>query len=100
PPRIHILPLKTTPAAPKRGLQPAAFVSCFQETPSVEDQTSLLAEACLSRPPCQPPMIHILSLKTSVVDKSLCLNSAFFASSFQLLPSAELQTSRGGSSKD
>ena len=100
PPRIHIRPLKTTAPAASRGLQPACFVACSHFTPSVDDQTSLLAPWPGSRPLYQPPMSHILSLKTSVIGRSLCFQGASLVTSFQVLPSAELQTSRGGAVKE
>ena len=77
PPRIHILPSSTTPAAPSRGLQPAFSVAHFHSAPSVEHQTWLLAEASGFRPPYQPPMIHILSSKTSVVGRSAWTQGAW-----------------------
>src|SRR5437660_1223972 len=45
-------------------------------------------------------MNHRRSLKTSVIGRSLCFQGAFFVTSFQVLPSEELQTSRGGAEKE
>src|SRR6476659_581204 len=93
-------PLKTTAPAARRGVQPACFVTCSHFSPSVEDQTSLLALCVLSRPSVQPPMSHMRSLKVSVIGRSLCRHGASLVTSFQLLPSPELQTSRGGEWKE
>jgi hypothetical protein len=41
-------------------------------------------------------MIHILSSNTIVIGRSLCTHGAASVTSFHVLPSAELQTSRGG----
>src|SRR5437868_5194301 len=92
--------LKTTAPAARRGVQPAFLVTCSHLAPLVDDHTALLAEWPGSRPLYQPPMIHILSAKVSVIGKSLWIHGAFFSTSFQVLPSLELQTSRGGASND
>src|ERR1700722_19185286 len=92
--------LKTTAPAAMRGLQPAAFVTCSHFSPSADDQTSLLALCPANRPLNQPPMSHMRSLKTSVIGKSLCFHGASLVTSFQVLPSGELQTSRGGAAKE
>src|SRR5262249_2827196 len=47
------------------------------------------------RPLYQPPIIHILSLKTTDMARSLCFHGALSVTSFQVFPSAELHTSRG-----
>src|SRR5438093_1551253 len=89
--------LKTATPPAMRGLQPAFSVSCFHSAPSVDDQTAFEAEACGSRPPCQPPMTHILSLKVSVMGKSECFHAACSVARTHSLPSGDDQTSRGGS---
>src|SRR5205823_3906942 len=93
-------PLKTTAPAARRGLQPAFGVTCSHFSPSADDQTSLLAPCVLSRPSVQPPMSHMRPLKVSVIGRSLCRQGASFVTSFHALPSAELQTSRGGEWKE
>src|ERR1700675_2872819 len=92
--------LKTTAPAAMRGLQPAVFVTCSHSAPSADDQTSLEALCPASRPLNQPPISHMRSLKTSVIGRSLCFHGASFVTSFQVLPSGELQTSRGGAAKE
>src|SRR5437773_736532 len=89
--------LSTATAPAMRGLHPAASVSCFQLAPSVDDQTALLADACASRPPCQPPITHILSLNASVIGKSECFHAAASVARVHSFPSADDHTSRGGS---
>src|ERR1700730_8761056 len=93
-------PLKASAPAAIRGLHRAFFVTCSQWTPSVDDQTSLVAPCPGRRPLNQPPISHILSLKTRVIGKSLCFQGASVVTSFQVLPSRELQTSRGGAEKE
>src|SRR5690242_2192221 len=93
-------PLKTTTPAARRGLQPAALVTWSHFSPSAEDQTSLLALCPGRRPLNQPPISHIRSWKTRVIGRSLCFHGACLVTSFQVLPSAELQTSRGGAAKE
>src|SRR5215470_9215488 len=88
--------LKTTAPAAMRGLQPAAFVASSQVAPSADDQTWFEASWPGSRPLYQPPMNHMRSLKTSVIGRSACFQPASLVTSFQVLPSAELHTSRGG----
>src|SRR5262245_57262373 len=92
--------LKTTAPAAMRGLQPASRVTCSQCSPSLEDQNSLLEPWPFSRPLNQPPRNQIRSLKTTVMGKSLCFHGACFVTRFQVLPSGELQTSRGGALKE
>src|SRR5258708_20398697 len=86
---------KAAPAA-RRGLNPAAAVTCSHFAPSADAQTSLLAECPGNRPLYQPPRSHIRSLKASVIGKSLCFHGAILSTSFQDLPSDELHTSRAG----
>src|SRR6266446_1030740 len=93
-------PLKTTAPAARRGLQPAFAVTWSHFTPSVEDQTSLPALWPGSRPLNQPPIIHMRSLKVRVIGRSLCFHGASLVTLFQVLPSGELQTSRGGAVKE
>src|SRR5262245_57363702 len=93
-------PWKTTAPAAMRGLQPALFVMRVQVAPSVDDQTSLLALWPGRRPLNQPPMSHMRSSKTMVIGKSLCFHGASRVASDQVLPSGELQTSRGGAVKE
>src|SRR5262245_695318 len=93
-------PLKTTAPAAMRGLQPAFCVTCSHVAPSADDQTSLLALCPGSRPLNQPPRSHMRSLKTRVIGRSLCFHGASFVTSFQVFPSGELHTSRGGAVKE
>src|SRR5258708_22418273 len=90
---------KAAPAA-RRGLNPAAAVTCSHFAPSADAQTSLLAECPGNRPLYQPPKSHTRSLKASVIGRSLCFQGAVFSTSFQVLPSDELHTSRGGAANE
>ena len=58
-------------------------VTCVQFAPSLDDQTSLLAECPGSRPLYQPPMSHIRPPKASVIGKSLCFHGADFVTCCQ-----------------
>src|SRR3954471_5580757 len=92
--------LKTTAPAARRGLQPAFCVTRSHFSPSVEDQTSLLALCVLSRPSVQPPISHMRPLKVSVIGRSLWRQGARQVTSLHSLPSRELKTSRGGGLKE
>src|SRR4051794_24211467 len=93
-------PLKTTVPAARRGLQPAFFVASSHFAPSADDHTSLPAACPGSRPLNHPPMIHMRSLKATVMGRSLYFHGASLVTSFQFLPSGELHTSRGGAAKE
>src|SRR5205814_7828406 len=96
PPRIHMRSLNTTAPAAMRGLHPAALVACSQVAPSVDDQTWFEASCPGRRPLYQPPRNHMRSLKASVIGRSACFEGASLVTSFQVLPTPELHTSRGG----
>ena len=93
-------PRNSTIAAAIRGDQPAFGVTCVHFAPSSEDQTAELAEWPSRRPLYQPPIIHIRFLKAMLIGRSLCSQGASLVTCVQVLPSPELQTSRGGAAKE
>ena len=78
----------------------ATEFDAFQDNPWPLVYRRMDAEWPGSRPLYQPPKIHILSWKASIIGRSLCFQGASFCTSFQSFPFAELQTSRGGASND
>src|SRR5258708_34378462 len=61
---------------------------------------ALLAEWPGSRPLYHPPIIHIRFLNAMLMGRSLWSQGAVLVTRFHVLPSRELQTSRGGASKE
>src|SRR2546425_3318072 len=93
-------PRNSTTAPAMRGDHAACGVTRIHLAPSFDAHTALLAEWPGSRPLYQPPIIHMRLLKPMLMGRSLCSHGAAFVTRFQVLPSRELQTSRGGASNE
>src|SRR2546425_7455097 len=93
-------PRNSTTAPAMRGDHAACGVTRIHLAPSFDVHTALLAEWPGSRPLYQPPIIHMRFLNAMLMGRSLWSQGAVLVTRFHILPSRELQTSRGGASKE